>query len=123
MKQNMKNQIDEEMNKFYDSVLLDALLAPSPFLGEPRYRKERVPVYLKIKVPVIHKHTCYNDYEEYDDEPIGWLISFKEVKLFKIGSKIEEVPYWPKRKTTGETIKFKRYEPLTVKEKEPLERK
>lgn len=102
----------EAVGNYYDSMLMSTLL-DNHFIGEPKYRKERVPIYLKIKVPVIHKHTCSSDYDDYDEEPSGWLISFREVKLFKIGSKIEEVPYWPKRKPTGQTVTFKRYTPLS----------
>ncbi len=88
---------------------------PSHILGEIiGYRKVKVPTYLTIKVPMVEKHYD-SDYDYEDDEFRGWLISFKEVKLFKIGHKIEEVPIYKKRKPGSVTIKFKRYSKLNPK--------
>jgi len=92
--------------KFYDSLLMDSFTKP---ISGIKYKKKKVPTYLTIKVPLIKRHECSDD---------GWLIYLKEIRLFKIGSHFEKVPYYPK--TKGKVITFKRYSPLSVEEKQPL---
>lgn len=53
------------------------------------YRNKKVPVYLTIKYPMIEKY--------FDDEYgkfVGYLIVIKEIKLFRIGTKVEKVPVY-----------------------------
>lgn len=108
------DQLRETMSKYYDSVFINSALQS---LSGVKYRKTRVPTYLTIKVPSIKRHVCSydGDAESYG----GWILTFREIKLFKIGSHIEEVPCYKKPKK-GQTIKFKRYAPLSIEEKQPL---
>lgn len=105
-------KIDEVVNYYYDKML--ANMAAS-FAGQLKYRNKRVPVYLKVRLPWVEKHYCGDDWD--DDFSIeGYLLVWKEFSLFKIGSKIDRVPYVPKRKAKGGTLTFARYNPLTNKE-------
>ena len=90
---NTPEKLGEVMTAFYNRALMNAATRPSPLFDPGEiigYEDVRVPVWFKIKVPVID--WSYKEYDEYgyDSEPVGILISFKEVKLFKICSKIEK---------------------------------
>lgn len=98
------------MANYYDSILLNQMrtspLEDSLFGKVIGYKKVKVPKYLIIKLPIIEKD--YNTDSEYGDGSFrGYLISFREVKLFRIGTTIEKQPI--RRKITGKTVKWKRY--------------
>lgn len=99
---------------YYDKALLDSItgstsLEDSLFGKVIGYKKVKVPKYLIIKIPIIEKD--YNNDSEYGDGSFrGYLISFREVKLFRIGTTIESKPI--RKKVTGKTIKWKRYSNL-----------
>lgn len=100
---------------FYDKALLDNLKTHFPFFAGAKYRKQRVPIYLKIKIPVLEKHSCGYDYDDYPVSKNGYFLTFRKIKLFKIGSRIEKVEYYPKKKIPGGTSKFRRYSQLESK--------
>ena len=93
-----------------DSILQQSQLDEFAFGKIVGYRDIKVPVYLRIKVPVIVKHYC-EDSEYGQSEFMGWLISFREVSLFRIGTKIEKEPI-RKESNIGGTINFVRNKPL-----------
>ena len=123
MKKNKTIKIDKiveklgkEMATFYDKALLDNLSKPLFYnLGKIiGYKNIKVPVYLNIYIPVVEKH--YDTDSEYGTgEFEGWLLSFREIKLFKIWNKIEKQPIY--RKEEGKTVFFKRYKRLNIKTK------
>jgi hypothetical protein len=104
-------KLGKEIATFYDKVLLDNLSSSLSYdfgkiIG---YKNIRVPVYFKIYIPVVEKH--YDTDSEYGSgEFEGWLISFREIKLFKIWNKIEKQPIY--RKEKGKTVSFTRYKEL-----------
>lgn len=106
MNEELIDNIARTTGKYFDKKIMEALTY-SP-LGETivGYRKIKEPVFLKIKIPVIAK-----DYDIEFGDFRGYLISFKEVNLFKIGSKMVEKPIY--KKTKPKVIKFKRYSPLS----------
>lgn len=97
---------------YYDSLLLNQMqgspLEDSLFGKIIGYKNIKVPKYLTIKIPVIEKD--YDFDSEYGDGSFrGYLISFREIKLFRIGTKIERMPI--RRKATGKSISWRRYNP------------
>ena len=107
-------KLGEAVANFYDRALMDAITAPSMFFTG-KYRNQRVPKYLRIKVPVIERHDCCD--EDGGCYQSGWLITTKEIQLFRIGTKVIKVPVMRKFKK-GETIKFKRYGNLNENKKD-----
>ena len=99
------------MEKMIDSINMSLFGMPQP-VG---YRNVKVPVYFKIKIPVIEKDYD-NDSEYGTGEFRGLLISLREVNLFRIGMKIEKEPIYKKNKN-GEVIKIQRYSKLKGNEK------
>jgi len=69
------------------------------------YKKVKAPRYFKIIIPTISRY-----YDEDFCQFVGYLIRFKEIRLFKIGTEIVEVPVYKKRE--GKAIKFRRYSPI-----------
>lgn len=113
--QDVANVMGDTVAKFYDEMLMQQLsstnLLHEHLFGKIiGYKKVKEPVYLTIKVPRIEKDYD-NDIEYGTGEFRGLLISFREVKLFRIGTKIVEEPIYKKIKT-GKTIKFARYSDL-----------
>lgn len=106
------DELGQAMASTYDKLMMESLTGSS-MLHEKifgklvGFKKVKVPKYLTIKVPVIEKDYD-NDSEYGTGEFRGWLISFKEVNVCKIGTRIEETPIYKKKKT-DQTIKFKRY--------------
>ena len=102
---------------YYDKMMMDTVLNQTQFCHFGNiigYKKVKQPVYLTIKIPVISKD--YDDDYEYGTGDFkGLLISLKEIRLFKIGTKIIEEPIYEERKNKG-MIKFTRYSPLKQKE-------
>ena len=113
--QDVASVMGKTISKFYDEMLMQQL-SSTTLLHEHLfgkiigYKKVKEPVYLTIKIPKIEKDYD-NDYEYGTGEFRGLLISFREVKLFRIGTKIIEEPIYKKVKT-GQTIKFARYSDL-----------
>jgi len=113
--QDVASVMGNTMAKFYDEMLMQQLsstnLLHEHLFGKIiGYKKVKKPVYLTIKVPHIEKDYD-NDIEYGTGEFRGLLISFREVKLFRIGTKIVEKPIYKKIKT-GQVIKFSRYSEL-----------
>jgi len=73
------------------------------------YKDVRVPRYLMVPVPVIERHYDYSDMGV-DFE--GILLSFRWVRLFRIGTKVIKEPVY--RKPKSQLIKFRRYSNLNV---------
>ncbi len=90
---------------FYDENLLRMLEAGCSLFYTGKFRKKRVPRYLRIRIPVIERHYCY------EDEESGLLITTREIKLFRIGTEVIEVPVRRKFKKV-EKIRFRRYSKL-----------
>lgn len=84
------SDLSQQLAEYYDRKLLESVFGKS---GLIKYRSQRVPTYLQIKIPTIERHECYCDGELVER---GWLITTRWVKLFRIGSHIEKVPYYPK---------------------------
>ena len=107
---NIVSELAQERGKtlanFYDKMLLDSFMQSglAGDFGLIKYRKQRVPIYLTIKIPIFEKHYCYDNYDDDDSGSAGYLMNFKAIKLFKIGSRIEKVPYYPNK-----TLRFRRY--------------
>ena len=104
----IRDRLEEMMSSYYEKALMNSLFGNAEYLfGKViGYKKVRVPKYLTIKVPVITKE--YDNDSEYGDGSFrGFLLSFEERKLFRIGTTIEKQPIY--RKTKGETITFSRY--------------
>ena len=104
----------KELGRVYNQMAMNMLTSwgktDELFNGEIiGYRKVKVPRYFRIKIPVISK--AYDDDSEYGTgEFEGWLISFKEISLFRIGTDIEKRPI--RKKLKDQVITWKRYEPL-----------
>ena len=109
-------KLGKEMAAYYDKVLLNSFLGMSyPPLGEIiGYKNIKVPVYFRIYIPVVEKHYD-TDFEYGTGEFEGWLLSFREINLFKIGNKIKKQPIY--RKEEKKTVIFKRYKRLNIKTK------
>jgi hypothetical protein len=97
---------NEALQNFYDRKLLQSIRQPNPFLAKVKWRKVKVPKYFTIKLPVIDRVVD-------EGGNVGYRIILQEFDLFRIGTKIEEQPYYPKTKN-GEAIKFRRYGDLNV---------
>lgn len=107
MSAEITDKIAQVAGNYYDEILLNTLLEGTTYY---KWKNERVTKYLTISIPIIKKHICTDeDGEIYET---GFLITFKQIKLLKIGSQIIKTPYIPKRKTTGKAISFKRYSDL-----------
>lgn len=106
------DNISDEIANQYDTMMLNSFTKPLTYHPMPkiiRFKKVKVPVYFEIDVPVIKKH--YDEYGEYE----GMLIVMEKKKLFRTGTRIEEVPVYEKTKPSHETIKFRRYSSLKQK--------
>lgn len=90
---------------YYDRAMLKMFKSGMSLFYTGKFRNKRVPRYLRIKIPVIDRHYCYEDGES------GWLITTKEIKLFRIGTEVVKVPVMRKFKK-GETMKFRRHSTL-----------
>jgi hypothetical protein len=106
----MNKYPDIPIRVFYDKKFLDSARSIVS-MGEMKYRNQRVSTYLKIKLPVIERHECCDDDGEIIES--GLMFKIREIKLFRIGSHIEKVPYWKKRK--GGIISFVKFDPLSIK--------
>ncbi len=99
-------KVADALHNFYDQRLLDRTMnttTTSLLLGEVvGYRKVKRPKYLWVTLPQIEKHydTEYNEFE-------GYLLTFRRVRLFRIGTKMVSEPIYKKK--TGSTIRFVRY--------------
>lgn len=104
-------RLGEEMGNLYDQILINTLthanqLDEMVFGKITGYKTVKAPRYLTIKIPDISKQ--YDDDSEYGTgEFEGFLISFKEIKLFRIGTKTEKQPI--RKKPKGQTVSFSRY--------------
>lgn len=97
---------NEALQNFYDRKLLQSIRQPNPFLAKVKWRKVKVPKYFTIKLPVIDRVVD-------EGGNVGYRIILQEFDLFRIGTKLDYQPYYPKTKK-GITIKFRRYGDLNV---------
>ena len=100
---NMEERLGEAIGNFYDKALLDLCKVSLLYTG--KFRKKRVPKYLKIKIPIIRWHFCEDSGES------GLFITTREISLFKIGTEVIRVPVMRKFKK-GAKVKFRRYSKL-----------
>lgn len=111
VRKEVAERLGEATANYFDRMAMDMLMLPS-LLFSGKYRNQRVPKYLRIRIPVIERHYCYND--DGDSGGSGLLLTTREIRLFKIGTEIIKVPVMRNFKK-GETITFKRYSTLNKK--------
>jgi len=105
--EDITEQVGSALSNFYDKMLLDAYTNTNLLLGEVvGYRNVKRPKYLEISLPHIEKHYDY-DYGEDD----GYLLTFRRVRLFRIGTETVSEPIYKKRK--GSFIRFPRYNKIS----------
>ena len=106
------DELGNTLASFYDKQLLDAATSTSIYeRWMPKivgYRMVRVPRYLEITIPVIEKHYCSDEYGE-ERYLEGLLLTFKTIRVCRIGTKVEKQPIYKSDKRKGSPINFKRY--------------
>lgn len=108
--------MESTLGNYYDRTMMNVVLNQNSFFHFGKiigYKNVKEPIYFTIKVPIIEKHYNYDECGDYEEED-GFLITTKEIKLFKIGTKIVKKPIYEERKDRG-MIKFRRYSPLKQK--------
>lgn len=100
----MVHTFAKNTEKYYDELLMK--LYPSTHLREIYgYRTVKQPKYLYVTLPVIEKHL------DIDSDFEGYLLTFRKVKLFRIGTEKVKMPICKKIKKGGK-ISFSRYSEL-----------